>query len=180
MSTIRLCRTEERPAIFAIVNAAAERYRSAIPADCWHEPYMPADKLEQDIAAGVIFWGYEDEFEVLLGVMGIQRVRDVDLIRHAYVRPDQQGRGVGGALLRHLEDLSRRQILIGTWADAAWAIRFYQNHGYVLVPSVETGRLLRTYWTISPRQVETSVVLAKPPVHSSSDGRANDTLRGDV
>jgi GNAT superfamily N-acetyltransferase len=150
--------------ILAIVNAAAERYRSAIPADCWHEPYMPTDQLERDIAAGVTFWGYEDDFDVLLGVMGVQQIRDVDLIRHAYVRPDQQGRGVGGVLLRHLEDLSRRQILIGTWADAAWAIRFYQNHGYTLVPNVETGELLRTYWTISPRQVETSVVLAKPPI----------------
>lgn len=161
MSTIRPCRIEERGVILAIVNAAAERYRSAIPADCWHEPYMPADQLEKDITAGVTFWGYEDDFGMLLGVMGIQRVRDVDLIRHAYVRPGQQGRGVGGALLRHLEEQSQRQILIGTWADAAWAIRFYQNHGYELVPSVETGRLLRTYWTVSPRQIETSVVLAK-------------------
>lgn len=167
MSTIRLCRVEERSAILAIVNSAAERYRSAIPADCWHEPYMPADQLERDIAAGVTFWGYEDDFDVLLGVMGIQRVRDVELIRHAYVRPDQQGRGVGGALLRHLENLSRQQILIGTWADAVWAIRFYQHHGYTLVPSAETGQLLRTYWTISPRQIETSVVLAKPPAPRS-------------
>ncbi|MEX1993204.1 MAG: GNAT family N-acetyltransferase [Steroidobacteraceae bacterium] len=167
VSTIRHCRADERPAMLAIVNAAAERYRSAIPADCWHEPYMPADQLERDIAAGVDFWGYEDDCNDLVGVMGVQRVRDVDLIRHAYVRPDQQGRGVGAALLRHLEGLSQRQILIGTWADAAWAIRFYQNHGYVLVAGEDTGQLLQTYWTISPRQVETSVVLAKPPMVQS-------------
>ena len=122
MSTIRRCLPEERPAILAIVNAAAERYRGVIPADCWHEPYM---------------------------------------IRHAYVRPDRQGRGVGGDLLRHLEAMSRRPILIGTWADAAWAIRFYESHDYVLVPSSEAARLLRLHWTVSPRQVETSVVLAK-------------------
>jgi GNAT superfamily N-acetyltransferase len=162
VSTIRLCRAEERPAILAIVNAAAERYRGAIPSDCWHEPYMPTDQLERDIAVGVTFWGYEDDLGVLVGVMGIQPVRDVDLIRHAYVRPDQQGRGVGTALLRYLEARSRRPIFIGTWADAAWAIRFYQSHGYELVPSAKATQLLQTYWTVSPRQVETSVVLAKP------------------
>ena len=146
------------------MNAAAERYRGAIPGDCWHEPYMPADQLERDIAAGVTFWGYADGRGELVGVMGIQAVRDVDLIRHAYVRPDQQGRGIGGELLAHLEGLTRRRILIGTWAGAAWAIRFYQRHGFELVPAAQTASLLEAYWTVSERQIETSVVLAKPPL----------------
>ena len=163
MPQIRRCRPDEAPAILAIVNAAAARYRGAIPDDCWHEPYMPATQLAQDVAAGVTFWGVEDESGELVGVMGIQQVRDVDLIRHAYVRPDQQGRGIGGKLLAHLEALSRQAILIGTWRDAAWAVRFYQRHGYVLVAEAETAPLLRRYWTVSPRQIETSVVLAKPP-----------------
>ena len=150
--------------MLAIVNAAAERYRGAIPDDCWHDPYMSADQLDRDLAAGVTFWGSEDSHGQLSGVMGIQRVEDVDLIRHAYVRPDQQGRGIGGRLLAHLERLGRRRILIGTWADAVWAIRFYQRHGWVLAPESETADLLRTYWTVSPRQIETSVVLAKPPI----------------
>jgi GNAT superfamily N-acetyltransferase len=159
---IRLCRPDERSLILAIVNAAAERYRGAIPADCWHEPYMSADQLECDIGAGITFWGAVDEGGQLVGVMGIQQVKDVDLIRHAYVRPDQQGKGVGARLLAHLEGTSSRQILIGTWADAAWAIRFYRGRGYTLVPPNEIASLLTTYWTISARQIETSVVLAKP------------------
>jgi GNAT superfamily N-acetyltransferase len=164
VGTIRLCRPDEHRAILAIVNGAAERYRGVIPADCWHEPYMRADQLERDIAAGVTFSGYADERDELVGVMGIQPVRDVDLIRHAYVRPSQQGRGIGGELLAHLEGVARRRILIGTWAAAAWAVRFYQRHGFVLVPAAETAALLRTYWTVSPRQIETSIVLAKPPI----------------
>ena len=167
MDVIRRCRPGEEAEILAIVNAAAERYRGAIPADCWHEPYMSAAQLARDIAAGVEFWGVPSvatgEVSVLLGVMGIQAVRDVVLVRHAYVRPDQQGRGIGGALLRHLEGLAGgRQLLIGTWADAAWAIRFYEAHGYALVPREATPALLARYWEISARQVETSVVLAKP------------------
>jgi GNAT superfamily N-acetyltransferase len=162
--SIRLCRPEDDATILAIVNSAAERYRGAIPLDCWHEPYMPAAQLERDIAAGVTFWGFLDDGGELVGVMGIQSVRDVDLVRHAYVRPDRQGRGVGGFLLAHLERLTSRRILIGTWAGAAWAIRFYQRHGYTLVPQSETAGLLRTYWTVAPRQIETSVVLAKPPI----------------
>ncbi|HUQ80370.1 MAG TPA: GNAT family N-acetyltransferase [Gemmatimonadaceae bacterium] len=164
MHSIRLCRPEDFPTILAIVNSAAERYRGAIPVDCWHEPYMPAAQLERDVAAGVTFWGCMDEGGELVGVMGIQPVRDADLVRHAYVRPDRQGSGVGSRLLAHLESLTSRRILIGTWADAAWAIRFYQSHGYALVPQSETAELLRTYWTVSPRQIETSVVLAKPPI----------------
>jgi GNAT superfamily N-acetyltransferase len=156
---IRRCRDDEREAILEIVNAAAEAYRDAIPADRWHEPYMPADELDAEIGAGVEFWGYEDgELE---GVMGVQDVGDVDLIRHAYVRPGTQGRGIGGELLAHLTRLREgRRILVGTWAAATWAIRFYERHGFEQVPPAEKTRLLRAYWTIPERQVETSVVLA--------------------
>ena len=120
---IRSCRDDERDAIVAIVNAAAEAYRGVIPADRWREPYMPLGELDEEIAAGVVFWGYEEDGR-LLGVMGIQPVRDVSLIRHAYVAPDAQGRGIGGALLRHLVARSSRRMLVGTWAAAGWAIRF--------------------------------------------------------
>ena len=168
MSRIRPCLPDEQPAILAIVNAAAERYRGVIPADCWHEPYMSTAGLERDIAAGVEFWGSEEEPGVLLGVMGIQPVKDVRLIRHAYVRPGVQGKGIGGALLRFLEGRSDGPILIGTWAAARWAIAFYERHGYTLVPAERTPALLRTYWTVSPRQVEASVVLAKPAIGARS------------
>jgi len=163
MSQIRLCRPDERDTILAIVNAAAEAYRDTIPADRWHEPYMPPEELDSEIAAGVQFWGYEAD-GALTGVMGIQPVEDVDLIRHAYVLPGQQGRGVGAALLRHLRNSSHRQMLVGTWSAAEWAIRFYQRHGFELVSPETKTRLLRKYWTIPERQVETSVVLAHPPI----------------
>jgi GNAT superfamily N-acetyltransferase len=163
MSTIRRCADDEHAAILGIVNAAAERYRGVIPPECWHEPYMDARQLAADIDAGVIFWGFEDDAGQLVGVMGVQRVKDVTLIRHAYVRPGQQGSGIGSRLLRHLESpASDASILIGTWAQATWAIRFYQGHGYSLVPPQETPALLRTYWNIPARQLETSVVLVKP------------------
>jgi N-acetylglutamate synthase-like GNAT family acetyltransferase len=157
--TIRRCREDEQGAILEIVNAAAEAYRGVIPADRWHEPYMPAEDLAADINAGVAFWGYEAN-GALVGVMGIQRVRDVELIRHAYVLPDTQGRGVGGALLEHLLAAAQAPVLVGTWAAAQWAIRFYARHGFVQVSPDEKTRLLREYWTIPERQVATSVVLA--------------------
>ncbi len=160
MSGIRPCRDDERPLILAIVNAAAEAYRGVIPADRWHEPYMPAEQLDAEIAAGVAFWGYDDGGG-LLGVMGIQPVDDVDLIRHAYVLPERQGQGIGAALLRHLTQTATRPLLVGTWAAAVWAIRFYERHGFELVCAEEKARLLRTYWTIPERQVATSVVLAR-------------------
>ena len=166
MTTIRPCRPDERDAMFEIINAAAEAYRGVIPADCWHEPYMSARELEREIAAGVAFWGYEAD-GALLGVMGIQEVRDVDLIRHAYVRPGVQGRGVGSALLAHLRGLTTRRILIGTWAAAEWAVRFYQRHGFELVSPQDKATLLRKYWTVSDRQIETSVVLAYPPLETA-------------
>ena len=158
MGEIRPCRDDERPAILAIVNAAAEAYRGAIPADRWHEPYMEAGELEAEIAAGVSFWGYEADGE-LIGVMGIQAVGDVDLIRHAYVIPGRQRAGVGGALLRHLCEAATRPMLVGTWAAADWAIRFYQRHGFELVTPERKTALLRTYWSIPERQIEASVVL---------------------
>ena len=158
---IRVCREDEREAIFEIVDAAAAVYRGVIPEDRWHEPYMPMDELEAEIAAGVEFWGFEEGGE-LLGVMGIQPVQDVHLIRHAYVRPQAQGRGVGGALLASLESRVPARLLVGTWAAASWAIRFYERHGFVAVPSASVAPLLRRYWSIPERQVETSVVLAKP------------------
>jgi GNAT superfamily N-acetyltransferase len=158
---IRPCRDDERAAILAIVNAAAAAYRGVIPADRWHEPYMPADDLEAEIAAGVAFWGYEAGGE-LVGIMGVQRVRDVELIRHAYVAPGTQRRGVGGALLKHLMRASTRPMLVGTWAAAEWAIRFYAAHGFERVSPERKAELLRRYWTIPGRQIETSVVLARP------------------
>jgi GNAT superfamily N-acetyltransferase len=161
MRSIRPCRGDERAAILAIVNAAAEAYRGVIPADRWHDPYMPPDELDGEIAAGVAFWGYEDGGE-LVGLMGIQSVRDVDLIRHAYVSPASQRRGVGSALLEHVAHSSRRRMLVGTWAAADWAIRFYRHHGFELVSADSSAALLKTYWSIPERQVETSVVLAKP------------------
>jgi GNAT superfamily N-acetyltransferase len=162
MSAIRRCRDGERPAILAIVNAAAEAYRGVIPADRWREPYMPPGELDREIAAGVAFWGYEDD-GALVGIMGIQPVRDVDLIRHAYVAPAGQRHGVGGALLEHLVRRSRRPMLVGTWAAAEWAIRFYRRHGFEQVPPERKAVLLASYWSIPDRQIETSVVLAKPP-----------------
>ncbi len=160
---IRPCRSDELPEVGAIVNAAAQAYRGVIPADRWHEPYMPPDELEAEVAAGVVFWGHEDDGE-LLGVMGIQDMGDVELIRHAYVRPEAQGRGVGGALLGHLMAGATKPMLVGTWAAAEWAVRFYERHGFEQVTPEAKSRLLRTHWSIPERQVETSVVLAHPPM----------------
>jgi GNAT superfamily N-acetyltransferase len=161
MSNVRPCRDDERPTILAIINGAAEAYRGVIPDDRWHHPYMPFEELLCEIQAGVTFWAYERQ-GTLLGVMGLQQVRDVDLIRHAYVLPHCQRSGIGGELLEHLLRLSTRRLLVGTWAAAAWAIRFYARHGFVAVSPPRKIALLRTYWTVPERQIETSVVLAKP------------------
>jgi GNAT superfamily N-acetyltransferase len=158
-SMIRRCDERDFEAIHAIVNDAAAAYRDVIPADRWSEPYMPREELRGEIEAGVVFWGYEEDGE-LAGVMGIQHVRDVTLIRHAYVRTSSQRRGIGAALLASLHTETDRPVLIGTWADADWAIRFYERHGFGLVPPEEKDRLLHTYWTVSERQMEVSVVLA--------------------
>ncbi len=156
---IRRCTDADAGAIFEIINDAAEAYRGVIPADRWHEPYMPMEELEGEIAAGVVFWGLEAE-GALLGVMGLQDVRDVTLIRHAYVRPGRQQSGIGGRLLAFLLARTDRPVLIGTWAAADWAVRFYEKHGFRVVTPTEKDRLLRTYWRIPERQIETSVVLA--------------------
>jgi GNAT superfamily N-acetyltransferase len=160
MSRIRACRADEHDAVLAIVNAAAEAYHGVIPADRWHDPYMSGEELAAEIDAGVRFWGYEAD-GALAGVMGIQSVDDVDLIRHAYVLPGRQGEGIGTSLLRHLREGAGRPMLVGTWADAAWAIRFYERNGFACVSEAEKTELLRRYWTIPERQIETSVVLAE-------------------
>ncbi len=157
-ATIRRCAPGERAEIGAIINDGAEAYRGVIPADCWHEPYMPDAELAEEIAAGVVFWGLEHE-DRLLGVMGLQDVEDVSLIRHAYVRSAHQAVGVGTALLTHLAARTQRSMLIGTWAAATWAIEFYERHGFALADAADTARLLRRYWTVPDRQIETSVVL---------------------
>jgi N-acetylglutamate synthase-like GNAT family acetyltransferase len=159
MGTIRRCGPADFAAILAIVNDAAQAYRGHIPADRWHDPYMPADELERELAAGVAFWGCE-EAGALAGVMGLQDVREVVLIRHAYVATAVRGRGIGGALLAHIIAEATRPMLVGTWAAATWAIRFYQRHGFQIVSPAEKDRLLRAYWAIPDRQIETSVVLA--------------------
>lgn len=161
---IRLCSREDFDQIHAIVNDGAQAYKGIIPADRWTEPYMSTEHLRHEIASGVVFYGYEDEgsSSELAGVMGIQDVRDVTLIRHAYVRTTYQKQGIGAGLLAHLRKLTKRPVLIGTWADAFWAIRFYERQGFQVVSPEEKASLLKRYWTIPDRQVETSVVLADP------------------
>src|SRR5687768_9423820 len=160
MRNIRLCDERDLASILAIVNDAAVAYRGVIPADRWHEPYMSEAELRSEIAAGVEFWGLETD-EGLIGVMGIQPVRDVDLIRHAYVRPGSQRLGVGAALISHLRELSGRRMLVGTWSNAAWAIRFYQREGFALAAAPRAAEPLKSYWDIPERQIETSVVLER-------------------
>ena len=161
---VRRCHVTERERILEVINAAAVAYRGVIPDDCWHEPYMRPAELDDEIAADVAFWGY-DLNGSLIGVMGIQPMGDVDLIRHAYVMPGNQRRGVGAALLRDLQRLSTNPMLVGTWAAADWAIRFYRRHDFELVGDELTPSLLRRYWSISERQVATSTVLANPAWH---------------
>ena len=157
--TIRPCRQIDFETIYTIVNDAAEAYRGVIPADCWKAPYMSREELRHEIGEGVVFWGCEQDSE-LVGVMGIQDVMDVTLIRHAYVRTGKQNKGLGGKLLAELLAQMTRPVLVGTWAAAEWAIRFYQRHGFQMVSPEEKDRLLRKYWSIPDRQIETSVVLA--------------------
>jgi N-acetylglutamate synthase-like GNAT family acetyltransferase len=156
---IRQCDSSDFETIYAIINEAAQVYNGVIPADRWKEPYMSRDELRHEMDEGVVFWGYE-EGDQLVGVMGIQHVRDVTLIRHAYVRTAKQNQGIGGRLLSSLREQTSRPILVGTWADATWAIRFYEKHDFRLVSPEEKDRLLRRYWSIPERQIETSVVLA--------------------
>jgi N-acetylglutamate synthase-like GNAT family acetyltransferase len=168
MPLIRKSRAAESAAILAIINAAAQAYRGVIPADRWHEPYMPPDELEKEIADGIVFWVAEEDGR-LLAVMGMQDKGDVALVRHAYVAPGVQRKGVGTSLLRHVQNLTDKPFLIGTWAAASWAIDFYRRNGFTVVPDGDKDSLLRKYWSIPARQIETSVVLA--------DGRWLDAAR---
>ncbi len=158
---IRPCDSDDFEAIYEIINDAAQAYKGVIPDDRWNEPYMGQDELRHEIDDGVVFWGHEEDRE-LLGVMGLQDVQDVTLIRHAYVRTSRRSQGIGGRLLQHLMEQAHRPLLVGTWAAAGWAVRFYERHGFRLVSPEEKDRLLRTYWSIPESQVETSVVLADP------------------
>jgi N-acetylglutamate synthase-like GNAT family acetyltransferase len=157
---LRLSGAADVEAMLAIVNQAARAYRGVIPADRWHDPYMSAEELRREIQGGVVFWVAEDQGR-LVGIMGIQDRGDVVLVRHAYVAPTAQRSGVGTRLLRHVEALTDKPVLIGTWAAASWAIEFYRRNGFTVVSSSDKDRLLRTYWSIPERQVQTSVVLAK-------------------
>jgi GNAT superfamily N-acetyltransferase len=156
---IRCCSEQDFELIWTIVNEAAQAYKGIIPADRWKEPYMSREELRHEIEEGVTFWGCGENGS-LAGVMGIQAVQDVTLIRHAYVRTASQRRGIGASLLSHLQGQTSRPVLIGTWADAVWAIRFYEKFGYQKVGPAEKDRLLKKYWTVPERQIETSVVLA--------------------
>lgn len=155
------CEQTDFEEIYEIINDAASAYKEVIPADRWHEPYMPKEELQTQIDQGVQFWCYKEDGE-MMGVMGIQYKHEVTLIRHAYVRSIYRNKGIGSKLLAHLVSVSTTPILIGTWADAKWAIEFYQKHGFRLLSKSETETLLGRYWTIPNRQIETSVVLASP------------------
>lgn len=156
---IRQAKAADLTQVLAIINEAAQAYRGVIPADRWHDPYMPEQELVRELASGVIFWVAEEDGR-LLGVMGIQDKGAVALVRHAYVAPTTQRQGVGTKLLRHVEGLAGKPILIGTWGDASWAIDFYRRNGFTVVAHAQKERLLRTYWSIPERQIDTSVVLA--------------------
>ena len=160
--------------MLAIINDAAQAYRGVIPADRWREPYMPPDELEREITQGVMFWIAEEDGR-LLGAMGLQDKGEVALVRHAYVTPTLQRKGVGTKLLRQVESLAGKPVLVGTWADASWAIEFYQRNGFTVVPHRHKESLLRRYWSIPARQIETSVVLAnarwmEAPPRATADG----------
>ncbi len=157
---IRNCYAEDFAAVLEVINDGARAYKGVIPADRWHEPYMSAEELSAEIAAGVAFRGWESGGG-LMGVMGTQAVDDVTLIRHAYVRTAHRRQGIGSRLLRDLTAGSQRPILIGTWAAATWAIDFYRQHGFEVVPAADIPVLLKRYWSIPERQIETSVVLAQ-------------------
>ena len=157
---IRPCEQDELDRMLVIINAAAQAYLGVIPTDRWRDPYMSATELAHEVKNGVVFAGYEMSAVGLVGVMGVQSVKDVVLIRHAYVVPEYQRAGIGSALLdsqcAHLDC----PVLVGTWAGAKWAVAFYRRHGFELVSASQKSELLRRYWTIPERQIETSVVLA--------------------
>jgi N-acetylglutamate synthase-like GNAT family acetyltransferase len=156
---IRRCDNSDFEIIYEIINDSAQAYKGVIPIDLWEEPYMSKDELRHEIGEGVLFWGYEESGK-LVGVMGIQHVQDVALIRHSYIRTMDRNKGIGSKLVSYLSKQTARPILIGTWADAVWAIRFYEKHGFRLATQEEKNQLLKKYWSISQRQIEASVVLA--------------------
>lgn len=160
---LRRCNDGDFETIYTIINDAAQAYRGVIPADRWKEPYMSRDELRHEIDAGVVFWGFQ-QAQQLLGVMGLQQVGEVTLIRHAYVRTQHQRRGIGAQLLQLLCDTTSQPMLVGTWRSASWAISFYEKHGFRLVSQQQKDVLLNTYWNVPVRQVETSVVLSNQPV----------------
>jgi N-acetylglutamate synthase-like GNAT family acetyltransferase len=160
---IRICIQSDFEGLYRIINSAAIAYKGIIPADRWKEPYMPEDELAEEITAGVVFWCWEEE-GTIMGVMGIQDVQDVTLVRHAYTHPACQRQGIGSRLLKHLATQTERPLLMGTWAEAKWAIHFYEKYGFSLVSGEEKNILLRKYWNIPERQVETSVVLSNTRV----------------
>ncbi len=161
---IRKCREEDFQAIYEIINDAAKAYDGYIPKDCYHKPYMDKDSLKNEIASGIIFYGFEEDGK-LIGVMGIQDVLDLTLIRHAYVITEKRNKGIGTKLLNFLKTKTDKPVLVGTWATAKWAISFYQKHGYKLVSTEKKDHLLRKYWNIPDRQIETSVVLVDSKYH---------------
>lgn len=158
--TLRLCTEDDLHTMLAVINDAARAYKGVIPAECYHEPYMPEEELRDAFARKVIFWAYEDNGEIL-GVMGIQDLQDVTLIRHAYVRATQRNKGIGGGLLQHLLSTARKPVLIGTWRSAVWAIRFYEKYGFTIVPHEPAQALLAKYWEVSRKHAAASVVLAQ-------------------
>ena len=168
---IRRCTPSDFQQMLAVINDAAQAYKGVIPDDRWHEPYMPMEELEAEIRDRVVFWCLEEDGQ-LIGVMGIQDKGDVVLIRHAYVRTSRRRGRIGTQLLKHLEGLTTKPILIGTWRAATWAIDFYERNGYLIQSREETERFLRRYWNIPERQIETSVVLAK-----FAEGRANQMVQ---
>ena len=162
---IRKCSESDIDVIYEIINDAAQAYKGVIPEDRWHEPYMSLAELKQELEDGVVFWGFVENDNVI-GVMGIQDKGDVALIRHAYIRTERKHEGIGSRLLQFLESETTKTILIGTWADATWAIDFYQKNGYRLVSKSEKDQLLREYWKIPERQIQTSVVLVNDSTKS--------------
>jgi GNAT superfamily N-acetyltransferase len=169
---IRKCDERDFEMVWEIINDGAQAYKGVIPEDRRKEPYMSRSELHHEINDGVEFWGF-DEGGGLSGVMGIQQIQDVTLIRHAYVRSKRQKLGIGSQLLFHLRRLVLGPVLIGTWADATWAIRFYEKHGFQIVACEQKAQLLRRYWTIPQRQIETSVILVDPKWHSRREGDAS-------
>ena len=156
---IQHCRQSDFQAIFDVINDAALAYKDVIPRDCWNDPYMSEEELRREIDSGVVFWGYF-EGDRVIGVMGLQHVAGVTLIRHAYTRTAFRRMGIGAQLLAHIRSKTQEPVLLGTWRGARWAIRFYEKNGFRLVRPTEKARLLRQYWTVPDRQIAESVVLA--------------------